>query len=367
MKSALKLTSDPTVQADILADLACQTSIRSGMWPRRPDSAEVEGWIRQALELAQPDSTAYARALVARAYWNPGEEHAAAREGSALAEHSGDVALRSFAWGARASAAFAERDYEQSFDWALRRVDLLPEIADPDHQTEIYEELIPPCAFIGRFQEALRLVGTHAELSRRLTPHHRIHSIAMELEVKELMGEWSSIQERSEVVERLVTENLDTPCIRNARSLLVEAVAYAYAGEHDSARRLEERGLELSFEGFGFRLFGPRVRLALLRNELDAVEAMLDEDVARRGHDWMFTSAMVTTRLDALLALGRHEDVEQEAAPLASARSVLRPFAMRALGIVREDPDLLQGALERFEAFGLGWHAAETRRLVLQP
>ena len=34
MKRALKLTDDPEVQADILADLACQTSIRSGMWPR---------------------------------------------------------------------------------------------------------------------------------------------------------------------------------------------------------------------------------------------------------------------------------------------------------------------------------------------
>ena len=126
MKSALKLTSDPTVQAEILADLACRTWIRSGMWPRRPDSAEVEGWIRQALELAEPDSTAYARALVARAYWNPGEEHAAAGEGSTLAEQPGDVALRSFAWGARASAAFAERDYEQSFDWALRRSTCCP-------------------------------------------------------------------------------------------------------------------------------------------------------------------------------------------------------------------------------------------------
>ena len=366
MKRALKLTSDPTVQADILADLACQTSIRSGMWQRRPDTEEVEGWIRQALELAQPDSTAYARALVARAYWNPGEEHAAAREGSALAEHSGDVALRSFAWGARASAAFAERDYEQSFDWALRRVDLLPEIVDPDHHTEIYEELIPPCAFIGRFHEALRLVGAHAELSRRLTPHHRIHSIAMELEVKELMGEWGSIRERTPVVEHLVAENLDTPCIRNARSLLVEAVAHAYGGENDAARRLEERGLEIAFEGFGFRLFGPRVRLALLRNELDTVEEMLEEDVVRRGHDWMFTSAMVTTRLDALVALGRREEVEQEAAPLASARSVLRPFALRALGVVREDPALLEDAIARFEQFGLDWHAEETRRLVLQ-
>ncbi len=366
MKRALKLTDDPDTQADILADLACQTSIRSGMWPLRPDTDEVEGWIGKALELARPDSQAYARALIARAYWNPSEERAAAMEGSALAEHLGDLALRSFAWGARASAAFAERDYEQSFDWALRRVDLLPEIADPDHQTEIYEELIPPCALIGRFQEALRLVGTHAELARRLTPHHRIHSIAMELEVRELMGDWPSIQERRQSVERLVAENLDTPCIRNARSLLVEAVAHSYGGDPGTARRLEERALEIAFEGFGFRLFGPRVRLALLRNELDVVEEMIDEDVSRRGHDWMVTMATVTTRLDGLLALGRREDVEREAAPFTTARSVLRPFALRALGAARDDAALLQEAIERFEAFGLGWHAEQTRLLVLQ-
>lgn len=114
--------------------------------------------------------------------------------------------------------------------------------------------------------------------------------------------------ERGPEVERTVTENLGTPCIRNARSLLVEAVAHAYGGEHVEARRFEERALELAAEGFGFRLFGPRVRLALLRNELGAVEAMLDEDVPRRGHDWMVTSAMVTTRLDALVALGRHAE-----------------------------------------------------------
>ena len=365
MKRALKLTEDPAERADILADLACQTSIRSGMWPRRPAHEEVEGWIQQALELASPDSAAYARALVARAYWNPSEEGAAAIAGSELAERSGDLALRSFALGARASASFAERDYEQSFDWALQRVELQPQIPDPDHHTEIYEELVPPCALIGRFEEALGFVQSHAELSRRLTPHHRIHSIAMELEVKELMGEWASIRERRSTVEHLVAENLDTPCIRNSRSLLVEAVAHAYGGVHDTARQLEERGLEIAFEGFGYRLFGPRVRLALLRNELDAVEEMIDEDVARRGHDWMFVSAMVTTRLDGLLALGRLDVVEREAAPLASARSVLRPFALRALGVARQDEALLQEAIERFDGFGLAWHAEQTR-LVLE-
>ena len=365
MKRALKLTDDPEEQADILASLAVQTAIRSGMWPRRPEHSEVEGWIDRALELAQAGSAAHVQALIARAYWNPSEEHAAAREGEALAEQSGDPALRSYAWGARSSAAFAEREYEESFAWAQRRVELMPQIADPDHHTEIYEELIPPSALIGRFAEALRFVEAHAELSRRLTPHHRIHAIAMELEVKELMGEWPSIRERTAVVERLVAENLGTPCIRNARSLLVEAVAHAYGGGHDAARQLEERALEIALEGFGFRLFGPRVRLALLRGELDAVEQMIGEDVARRGHDWMFTSAMVSTRLDGLLALGRLDEVEREAVPLLSVEAVLRPFAQRALGVARQDETLLQAALEGFEGYGLGFHAEQTR-LVLQ-
>ena len=184
--------------------------------------------------------------------------------------------------------------------------------------------------------------------------------------MKELMGDWPSIRERTAVVERLVAENLGTPCIRNARSLLVEAVAHAYGGGHEAARQLEERALEFDFEGFGFRLFGPRVRLALLRDELDVVEQMIDKDVSRRGHDWMVTSAMVSTRLDGLLALGRLEDVEREAAPLAvRSRSVLRPFALRALGVARQDDALVRTALEGFESYGLGFHAEETR-LVLE-
>ena len=115
------------------------------MWPRRrPEHEELEGWIDRALQLAKPGSAAHVQALIARAYWNPAEEHAAAEEGDALAEQSGDLVLRSYAWGARASAAFAEREYEESFEWAQRRFELMPQIADPDHHTEIYEELMPP-------------------------------------------------------------------------------------------------------------------------------------------------------------------------------------------------------------------------------
>lgn len=366
MKQAVSLAEDPNDRAVLLSDLAFQTAVRSGMWPRRPAHEEVEGWIREALELAEPGSAARARALIARAYWNPSEEGGAAREGIEMAERSADILLRSYAWGARASTAFAERDYEEAFDWALRRVDLVPEIADPDHVTEIYEELVPASVLLGRFQEALRLVAAHAEVSSRLTPHHRIHSIAMELEVNELVGDWASIRERAPTVERLVGENLRTPCIRNARSLLVAAVARAYGGDDAEARRLEERALEIAAEGFGFRLSGPRVRLALRRNQLELVEELLRDDVPRRGHDWMVTAAMVTSRLDGLLALGRRELVEEEAMPLTSSRSVLRPFALRALALAREDEELLQDAIAAFVKLGLDWHADETRKLVLE-
>jgi class 3 adenylate cyclase/tetratricopeptide (TPR) repeat protein len=364
MKRALEFADEPQTRSELLSDLAFQTAVRSGMWPRRPAHEEVEGWTNEALELAEPGSPARARALIARAYWNPTDERAAAREGSAIAEGTGDVLLRSYAWGARACTAFAQREYEESFDWALRRVDLAPEIPDPDHLTEMYEELVPPCALLGRFREALRIVQSHADVSEKLTPHHRIHAVAMQLEVKELMGEWASIRAIAPEVDRAVADNLGTPCIRNARSLLVEAVAHAYTGAEAEARRLEEQALEIAAEGFGVRLFGPRVRLALMRGELDTVERMLDADVPHRGHDWMVTSAMVTSRLDALLALGRHEAVETEAGPLSTSRSVLRPFALRALGIAREDEALLQDALARFESLGLTWHAEETRKLA---
>ena len=45
-------------------------------------------------------------------------------------------------------------------------------------------------------------------------------------------------------------------------------------------------------------------------------------------------------------------------------RIVLEPFALRALGVVREDEKLIAQAVSRFETLGLDWHAAETRALL---
>jgi hypothetical protein len=68
-------------------------------------------------------------------------------------------------------------------------------------------------------------------------------------------------------------------------------------------------------------------------------------------------------RLDALVALGRKEEAGAEAARLTQPGTFLEPFALRTLGLVRADDALLAQAIERFEAMGLGWHAAKTREL----
>ena len=55
--------------------------------------------------------------------------------------------------------------------------------------------------------------------------------------------------------------------------------------------------------------------------------------------------------------------MEKEAASARQPGTYLEPFALRALGLVREDETLLERAARCFEAFGLGWHAAGTRAL----
>jgi hypothetical protein len=68
-------------------------------------------------------------------------------------------------------------------------------------------------------------------------------------------------------------------------------------------------------------------------------------------------------RLDALAALGEHERLEAEAAPFLDRPSYTRPFALRALGRVRDESSLVERAASEFEAMGLAWRAEESRAL----
>ena len=109
-------------------------------------------------------------------------------------------------------------------------------------------------------------------------------------------------------------------------------------------------------------LDGPRIRLALTRDDLEEVERL----VAGGHSSQAFYLGSQTALLDGLAAVRDRKRLEAEAEALLQPGTYLEPFVLRALGLVREDEKLVEQALRSFEALGLEWHAEETRQLVGQ-
>ncbi len=367
MQNAIELTADESTLAELYSELAWETSCRSGMWRRMPDYNTVDDWIETALELALPGSAARARALVAKSFWNPFGSSAYAIEASQIAERLGDVELRSHAWDVRGITEFVSGRYDHGRAFAERRFELLDRISDPDHRADIYSAPISGCIWGARFSEARRLARLHDETTAPLTPHHRLHGVAILAEVEELLGAWERIRELAPRTVEAVAANAATPCVRNARSLLVCAAASAYLGDETDARRHEEDAEGLGIEGYGVVLDIPRLRLALIRGDLDAVDRLLETPLPIRGwyRGWM-ALATIVTRLDGLAAIRDRERAEAEAGRHLRPNTYLEPFALRTLAVVREEEELMRLAQDRFRGLGLEWHAAQTQAL-LQP
>jgi hypothetical protein len=180
-----------------------------------------------------------------------------------------------------------------------------------------------------------------------LTPHHRLHGVSCKLEVEELAGNWHAVTALEAQTEQAVDQNRDTPCVRNARSLLLLAFASELAGHTDRARELEQRAEELQNEGYGATLATPRARMALARGEFDRLQELLADEEWMQRETW-FSLPAGATRLDALAVLGSRAEVEETAGRVGRPGSYLEPFALRARGVVDEDEVLLDRADELF-------------------
>jgi class 3 adenylate cyclase len=365
MEKSLEASTDPAFAADTYAELAFHTAIRSGMWAARPDSSLVESWIDRALELADDQGPARVKALLARAFWEPSRGDAA-EEAGLLVEGLRDPELLSRAWQARTDTAFACADYDVALARAQHGLKMIEVLTDPDHIADVYEHAIPACVATGRFDEARELAAKHFEVVQPLSAHHRLHGFAVRLELEEAAGRWESILDLAPATEAAVEANLATPCVRNARSLLVTALAAAYRGDDEVERRYEEHAEELSSHGLASVLSAPRTRLAILRGRLDEVERVAPTTTdLQETHSWRALQE-VAARLDALAVLRKRKQVHAEAPVLGRPGTYLEPFALRALALVDEDEALLERAIARFHELALDWHANETRRLKLQ-
>ena len=367
IEHAIEHAGDDHTRGALYAELAFETCNRSGMWARRPGTNLVDRWIEQALALAEPNTAASARALIAHAFTDPGRARESADRARAIAGRLGDPELLAAAWDAQRVVALAAADWDGELHWAERRFELLDAIPDPDLRADVFATAVPVYVRCGRFEDALRAAEQNDDVTAPLTPHHRVHGVAVQLEVREATGRWDEIVALEARAEQTVAANARTPCVRNARALLVCAAARAYAGDPARAQTLEQRAEEVALEGFGHVLDTPRIRVALARADLDRVaELVAVPPAGARDHVVGRTFGLITlaTRLDALAALGDRSRVEQEAPPLLTAGAYLEPFALRALGLVREDDQLLNAAAARFGSLGLDWHAAQTRALL---
>ena len=114
-------------------------------------------------------------------------------------------------------------------------------------------------------------------------------------------------------------------------------------------------------------LDAPRLRLALVRGDRERAGELLARIEAEHGwytHGHGTSLATLIARLDGHSTLGDGDDVEYQAEPLLPPGTFVEPFALRALGVVRGDNEMVGRAFARFNELGLEWHAAQTLALL---
>ena len=339
--------------ADLYAELAFQTTRRFGMWKKQPETALIDGWIEQALELAAEGSRNQALALYALSAWK--QDPDAARALAALAERRrGEPDIESLALEELAKRAWEAGDVDEFRALTDRLAELAPRLTDPDDQTRPLIDIVVNRIRSGDLGGAAEVATLNVELARGLTPHHRLHGVAEQVLVAALAGGWDSLERLSERTERAVEENADTPCAQNVTALLHCSLGAVMRGKDREARRLEHKAEAIGMQGYRFWFDPPRIRLALARGDLDALPELVEDS------PWDAIEPPAAL-LDALVALGERERIEAEAPNWLRPGTYVEPFALRALGLVREDDALVERAAQAFEEMDLGWHANRTR------
>jgi tetratricopeptide (TPR) repeat protein len=356
LQTSLELDPDPATSADVYGELAVQTSMRRGMWKVRPDDELIQGWIDRALELAEPGSAAQARGLIAKA-WVTGD-NAQLEDARRLAETLDDERLRWLFWYAMAEEAGTSGAFDEAVTWDERQIEGVPEGRDPDWLAWVLTTATLNAQYAGRFAEARTLAERNAQVSSRLTPHHRLHGVGSLVSVAFHAGEWADVQELSPRVEAAFQVPGATPCIAGTVTLFRCAVAWARTGRADEAERLL-RVADYGQEGFGAWTDPQLITLAIIRGD----RAELERRLADWRPDGLADVEGHIARLDGLVLLDRREAIEAEAPPLLLPGMYIEPFALRALGFARRDAALYDQAIAAFDRMGLDWFAAQTRSL----
>jgi len=363
VEEALSLEPGREVAAEMYAELAYYTLGRSYMWKRPPSRELGEEWLSRARELSRPGTKARGYAALAEALSELETGAQAADEALTIGESLGDKTLTGSGFDAKTLVATAAGDYAEACTWADRALEGAEHASDPGyHATRLWTAGLA-CLRAGRIGEVRRLVDAHGRIASSVGPHDEVHALAHLAVLENVLGRWGALAELAARAEAAAAANAEFPCQFNWRTLIVCALGAAYLDREYEVENLVELGRA------GAVVVGPverepaLLRLALLRHDLDETDRILTL-LPRAIDHWGLDGA--AARLDALAALERRAEVEAEAAPFLERQSYTRPFALRALGVVRSDDSLVSAAAEQFEAMGLEWRATETRSMATE-
>jgi hypothetical protein len=236
---------------------------------------------------------------------------------------------------------------------------LHPQIGDPDLRCNTHFLAVDVRVAATRLADALAAADALEQEAQGLTAHHRVHAIGQRVDVEQAFGHWEAIRDLTSRTEAAVQANLATPCPLNIASLFACALAAAVLGDEPEARRLEDAAYATGMKGYGFATDSTRLALALALGELDKAREIVEQLGSQLLEPW--SVRMRASLFDALVALGERDRIEAEAPEWIERPGYARPFALRALGLTREDVTLVEQAAQAFDAMGLTWHAQRTR------
>jgi hypothetical protein len=182
------------------------------------------------------------------------------------------------------------------------------------------------------------------------------------MRLENAVGAWEEVRGLTRRAEDAVEANLATPCPFNVGLLRLTALGMLRGGDEDEASRLVAKAESIGMVGYEGFLSQISMALAIARGDREELRRIIDSAEQR-----FFTPAAWdrwAVLLDGLAMLGDRERIEADAPKWIRPDSYVAPFAVRALGVVRKDPDLLKESVARFNAMGLVWHVEETRRMA---
>lgn len=209
----------------------------------------------------------------------------------------------------------------------------------------------------GRLEEAPRFARDYERLGSDLDAHDEVHAVGLHAVIASLAGRWHDLADLTERVEVAIAANDAFPCQFNWRTLLLCALGAFHAGVEREVSRLEALGRDSAVVAGPAEREPALLRLAMLRGDRAAMRQVL-ELLPAAGNPYDVDGP--AARLDALATLGEVEAVEKEATMFVDRPGYTRPFALRALAVVRADASLRAEASASFEAMGLAWRARET-------